>query len=232
MGFAAAAPWIIQGLGFLGGILGNRGQKQQQTSQTQSNSGSNFKTSNATGSSVNPLLAPGYAEYINNIKDKYLGLINTDPNLTGYTASGVSDINNTSNAQRAAIEANLASRGVTGPAASTSLNANDANRFANITKFKQTIPLLSRQLQQDTLDKALGVFNAMPRGTYTETAGGSEGFENQFGNQATQGTTTQPGNMLGGGIGNLANLMAFLYGQGAFGNGPNRLPTQTAAPPV
>lgn len=142
-----------------------------------------------------PIIADNMQPLQQNIIDKYMAYLNEDPNLTGYQSKGISDINKSSMFQKQNAEENMAARGVSGPAAAANLNNIDAQRFSKITSFNQGIPLLARDLKDKALTSAGNYFNASPRGMQQDTEG----------------------NVLGGGVSGLASMLAFLYGQGAYG---------------
>lgn len=121
-------------------------------------------------------------------------LLGTD--LTGYTASGVDDINSNANLAKTNAEETLASHGVTGAAVGTAKNSIDAKRFSDVNKFRQSIPLLQQNLQQQALSNAGGFVNNSKTGL------------------TTNGTTTSSGNILGGAVSGPASLLAYLYGIG------------------
>lgn len=220
-------PAAMMGISALSGLFGNKGQTQKSTQNTQTNNQSSFANANSTQSSSAPIIDPRSQSLLSGIQDKYMGLMNNDPNMSGYTAAGIQGINRNSDLQRQNTMENMAQRGQTGPMVGSALNANDAQRFQQVNQFQQSVPLMARQLQQDTLDRAMGVFKGTPQGQYNEGFNTNEGWGQDFGNSASQGTNTLPGNKAGGMLGNLGNMMAFLYGQGAIGGGGGK-PTNSA----
>lgn len=209
----AWAPALIAGLGGLGGLFGNRKQTQQQTSRF-----NNLNRSNISGSQtgqvhteLNPLAGAGY----NTLAAQYQKMLGQDPDLKGYEANQFSDINRQSSQLGETQQGLLASRGITGPAALNAQTGLDNQAFAQKIGIHNQIPLLAQQMQQNLMGQAGGFFNSIPTDTYTTgyTSGASE--ENQTGEST--GTQTNPGNMLGGLFGGMGNLLAFLYGRGAFG---------------
>src|SRR5206468_6370764 len=111
----------------------------------------------STYSSI-PNLDPNATGLRSNIIDQYMTLLNQDPNLKGYESSQLSDINRGYGAQRTNLEGNLAARGITGPAAETSLANLENQRFGAGINLRNQIPLLARGLKEDTLQKALAGF--------------------------------------------------------------------------
>ena len=123
--------------------------------------------------------------------DNYMkGLTGTD--LTGYTSSGVDDLNNQANIQKQNALETAAARGVSGPAVDTSLNSIDAQRSSAVSKFRQSIPLLENSILQGNTNNAANFINSSKTGL----------------------TTTSSGNILGGAASGPASLLAYLYGTG------------------
>lgn len=173
----------LTGLAGVGGIFANRAGKSTQTS------------------SQTTQLTPEQIALLSSLNGQYTNL-NTDPDLSGYEAGQVSDINHQSNLHMQALQENLAYRGITG-AAEANAEANvDSQRFGDITKLHQSIPLLRNQIQTQNLNTGIGLFGAQPRNVSTSTTG------------------TTSANKLGGGISNAANVLAYLYGKGAFSPTP------------
>lgn len=192
-------PLAISGISALGGLLGNRGQTQQMNSVSNSNSGSTTMPSlSAEGTGV---LYP--------LADKYLEFLSKDPNLTSYRNAQAGDINRLADIKKKNIAETMAARGVSGPAVSTALNSSEGSRIGDLTHLDQSIPLLADQLFSNKIAQGTDLFRSIPEGTSTTS----------FGNTISQGTQTDPGNMLGGLFGNLSGVLAYLYGRGAFGGG-------------
>ena len=225
----AFVPALIAGLGGLGGLFGNRSQTQRTTQNTQFNNQQTGQTGYSGASGTNPTLFPIAGDLLQGIGSNYLNLLGQDQNLSGYKAGALNDINQTNALRKQALEANLAQRGVAGPAAASALNQNESSRFSDITKLNQQLPLLQLQLILQKLQGAGNFFSQIPTGTYNEQYGSGFGNTQNQGTQSMQGTGIQPGNQLGGLFSGLGTTMAGLYGAGAFGGlGPNRLPTQRA----
>lgn len=181
-------PAIISAAGAIGGSLSNRGQTAKSTQDT------------TTSNQVN--LDPETSNFKNQILNSYLEMLMGGPDFTGYEASGVANINKNADLAKQRTTELLSSRGIRGPALDFAVADLEKNRFADITGFQNQIPLLRNQLKQDILGAAGGFFGSIPFGT-TQT-------------MSTKSTGTQPGNALAGGVGNSANLLAMLYGMGAF----------------
>lgn len=202
--------YLLPGLSALAGGLGNR-------SSTQRNRGSFNNQSRNYGTnftSVTPEYDFFQDKLRGNIFSKYMDLINKDPDLTGYRNTQVGNMNRLADVQRRRAIEEAGARGVGGPALNTSLDNIDAQRFSGITQLDNQIPLLARDLNMNLLNQATGFFSALPMRTSTENT--FDQFTNQSGTQ--EGQVQMPGNVAGGITGNLANMLAFLYGQGAFNN--------------
>lgn len=166
---------LAVGLSAAGGVFGNKAETQTQTSTTN--------------------LTPEQQALLKQLQEQQTNLsLGTD--LSGYEAGQVSDINHSRALQLQKLQETMALHGITGPAAGAAESNVDSQRFADITKLHQQIPLLQRQQQQDSLNSGLSLFTAMPRST------------------TTTGVTS--GNKLGGGLSNAAATLAYFLGQGAF----------------
>ena len=146
----------------------------------------------------NPNLPKDAQDLRGNIVSQYQGLLNQDPNLSGYESSGLSQINQGFEDQRKTLEGNLAARGITGPAAETAMQNLENQRFSQGTQFRNQIPLLQTQMKSDILGKAMGGFT---------------GLMPSYGVTSTQNL---PGNILGGGLTGASQALAMLLGMGAF----------------
>jgi hypothetical protein len=122
--------------------------------------------------------------------------LNEDPNLTGYQANQTEGINQNYDIQRKRLQELLAARGVSGPSLGFAESNLDRNRFSDITKLQQSIPLLARSLRTDAISSGGNLM------------------------QSLQGSSPQQGNVGGGMLGNLTQTLAYLYGQGAFSPTP------------
>lgn len=162
-----------------------------------SNKGS--KTSQNTITSTTPNLSSSGMDLRDQIIQQYLSQLGgTD--LSGYTSSGISNINKNAEAAKKRTTENLSARGISGPALDFALTNVDNQRFGDVTSFQNSIPLLQQQLQSQILSNAGNYLGSNPFGT----------------TQKGTGTSTQPGNFVGGALGNLGSTLAYMYGQGAF----------------
>lgn len=209
-------PALIAGVGAIGGALGNRqrtqtqqGQFNQTGTQNQTFSGLNRYTPeyDATGSNLRGILANMYTQRINELPSF----------MQNYKTMGLQGINEGAQSLRDTLSRTLAARGLSySPAAATAEAGLESNRVAQGLEFTNQIPLVQDQITQQRLGDLAGFFSRLPVGGTTETSGTSQGTSTTSG--TSSGSMTTPGNMLGGAFGGLGSLLAFLYGQGAFGN--------------
>jgi len=117
---------------------------------------------------------------------------------SGYQTSGVKDINRAFDLVGQNTNANLTSRGLsTSPVAGAVASGNEMARAGQIGQFNANLPIVERDLRNQDLGMGQALLSMQPR--------------------TTTGTSTQPDNMLGGGIQDFASMLAFLHGSGAFG---------------
>jgi hypothetical protein len=210
---AAAVPIIATGVSALAGWLANRKKQTQQTqSQTQN---------------INTFNMPEYDEKTATLRDRLIneymsGYENNDDLFGGYQAEGLKNINQSSDSAMRALESMLSQRGIrrTGMAA-TALTGNVMNRLNQQSSFLNNIPLLRDELRRKKLGEAANLFGMIPKGSRQTGTVSSTGT----------GTFTDPGNPLGGAVGNLGTTLAGLYGMGAFGDGGSNIgynPSDTA----
>lgn len=236
-------PAIISGIGAIGGALGNSGKPTQSsgTQNTTSNqsssqqgttgvstSGTTTPTYDATGGALKDLLAKIYTQ---NISD----LPQTAENITTQSMQN----NNAGSAiQQRLAQQMLAAKGLNYSPASAVLGSNINNqRVATNVQLQNAQPLLQQNLLQQALSGASGFFRSLPYGTsttgdsLTQTSGASSSSGTQ--NTSQTGTVTPPNNSIAGGALSLANLLAGLYGQGAFqgsGGSNNNTPLSPSNP--
>lgn len=156
-------------------------------------------TQGARTTTSTPTFGPEYSTLAGLLRSRAEDRLRTGTDLGGYTANGISGINNAFGGVKQTIDNNLTSRGLgTSPVA----GAVDANaelaRAGNISQFLNNLPLLQRQLQTEDMNAAGDVLN-MGRGT----------------------STVLPGSAAGSAFGSAAEMLAFLHGQGIFGQGGN-----------
>lgn len=176
---AVIAAIIGGGASIAGGALANKG------SQT---------------SSTSPTIAPEYQGLQGQILNLIKGRLSTDPNLTGYTGTGVAQINSGFNTAAQTQENDLTRRGLaTSPIAATVDATRNNARVGAVTDFRNSIPLLARSLQTQDLGLGTNLLN-MGRGS-------------------TSTGTTESGGGAAGAFTNLAQYLGYLTGKGAFSKG-------------
>ena len=202
---------LVGGIGSgLAGLFGGGKQQKVQTSGTITNN-----SSGSFNSSTNPNLTPLQQSLITQFTQGASNLYNQSTNLQPYEASGMEQINQGSDAASKAMAANLASRGLTfSPAAGNAQTAATLARTGQQAQFANSIPLLGRQMQQQSLGQLMNAFQVIPTGTT------SAGTTTQNSTQTQNGTNLVSGNPIAGalsgatsggltgfGLGNLYNSM-------------------------
>ena len=194
---AAFAPAIIGAVGSIaGGALSNRNSQSATTTPT-----------------IDPKYSPLQDQILNMVQSR----LSSPPDMSGYAGSGVSGINKSYGLVKATQDNNLTSRGLASSPVAGVVDANRENaRAGDVAGFRNSIPLLSRQLQTEDLGLAGNVLNT-GRG------------------QSFNGSTSMGGGF-GGAATNLAQYLGYLSGKGAFkgnngslypvgGNGTNYAPS-------
>jgi len=203
---AFLAPLAISGISALAGMFGNRKQEQK------SNSVQDFN--NTSVNTSNPILDQGNQQLRDTLIDYYRRSMDDDVDLSGYKANGMATINSAGRARTNMMKSNLASRGLSySPQASLAPAMSESARIGDAAEFSNTIPMLAMQLKQQRLNDAAQFQRGLPVGQTSTT--------NNTGRTMGQQTGTQPGNVAGGGIGNLGITLAGLLGNGAFGKPPS-----------
>ncbi len=206
---------ILGALSGLSGLFGNKGTQQQQAQQTNSRTQDLVNTSSHTMNSSMPQYDATTGAFRDKLLDQYNTALNTDPDMSGYQANALEDINRGAGLQDQALQANLAARGITGPAAATASAGVQDQRFARSIALKNTVPLLAQDRRNAILQQAGGFFSSLPVGQQGETysAGTTQGDSQSqsFGNS----TTTQSGQPAGGFLTGLTQWLARLYGNKA-----------------
>lgn len=221
---AFLAPLAISGLSALAGLF-NKGQQQQQQQQSQTTS-----SGETTGAS-NYTNAPFFDEQSQALRDQlirlYSGRAGEDPSrLADSIISGqLNNLNRGSELVDRTSQSILASRGLNfsniSPAIRAITNQNRAFKGVDILNSRDQ---LMEQIMSQRMGEAAKFFQTIPYGTsgYSSTASHNEGVQNTIGTGTVQGNP----NPLGQGVFNLADMIASLYGQGAFSPGfnPNNRP--------
>lgn len=155
-------------------------------------------TSNMFGSST-PTFDPVADSLRKHLIDSSLTNLYSDTDLSGYKAQGLDTINRGTDANKAAIDATLASRGLSySPMAATSEISNQLAGQGQKSQFVNNIPLLQQQIYQQKLAAALNVFRSNPYGTDVSQSGSTDSSGSQDQTYNNQQKTTS-----GGGIGGI-----------------------------
>ena len=210
-------PWmqfLIPALATGTGVLSNL--PQTGTSKTNSSgTGTTAASGSVTGSSTSsgfssPNLDPATMDFRNQLIQKYLASLSSDPNLSGYAATQTKNINQNADIQQQLLQNNLASRGLSySPVAALAPAAGDQNRLNQISSFQGTLPLLAQQLADTHLSNAANFFHSIPYGTTTGSSQDTnqQSATNQVQNQTSNSdTTTKTGSAAGAVAGGLAGL--------------------------
>jgi hypothetical protein len=164
------------------GALANRGEKQTTT--------------------------PNLTPEMKALREAITGEASKMADVNGIYAGQVSDINHTRDLQKQQLMENFAQRGVTGPAYDAAVGHVDDQRFSDVIKAKQQLPLLRAQL----LGSSAGILNSLPVGS----------------------TQSAPGNKLGGAFTELGRYLATIHGINAaakgFGGAPKAAATTVPSP--
>ena len=194
------ASFILPIMSGLAGLFGGGRQQQQQGSYSGSQSGNQFQT-------TTPNLSPLQQSLANMFVGGAQNLYGQNADLSGYTSSGLQNINQTAGLQNKALQNILASRGLSfSPAAGNALAMSEQNRLNQSSQFMNQIPLLQRQLQQQGLQGLMQAFGTLPTGVSVAGGGTSTTSGNQVGNVY--------GNPLGGLFGGLGAGLAAPAGVG------------------
>lgn len=186
-------PILMGGASLLGGLINKP----------------NRTTTSTTGgtSTTTPTIAPQYKSLNDLVLSRIQGRLAGGGLPGGYESLGLGNINHASNIAQMAARNRLAGAGLaSSPVAGVVQGNAELNRGSQIAQFQNSLPLLQRQLQTEDLGLAGNLLN-LGRGSTTTSTGTSTGSE------------TQPGSW-GSGFENIAQMLGFLYGQGAFGKKP------------
>lgn len=168
-------PLITTALSALGSAAANKGTKNTQTSS--------------------PNLSPEQQALYNRLITQQSSMMG-GPDLGGYEASQTSDINHLAELHKKNLMETLAARGISGPATNYAKAGVDTQRFADISRLHQSLPLLMQQFGTENINTGANLLRSV-----------------QPGQTNTQST---PGNSLSGALAGGASTLAYLLGQGAF----------------
>ena len=198
------ASFILPIVSGLAGLFGGGRQQQQTGSYSGSQSGNQYQT-------TTPNLSPFQQSLANMFVGGAQSLYGHDTDLSGYTSSGLQNINQAANLQNKALQNIIASRGLSfSPAAATAETMGEQNRLNQSSQFLNQIPLLQRQLQQQGLQGLMQAFGTLPTGVSTSGGGTQSTSGNQVGNVY--------GNPLGGFFGGLGGGLSAPAGGAGLSN--------------
>lgn len=193
-------PLIAAAASAIGGGLANR---RSARTTTGNNSFNNTQTTTPTD-------LPEFANLRAMLAERAGASLSAPTPLAGYGATGIQNINRTSNTIQQALQNRLAASGLAGsPVAGAGAANIEQARGGEIARFQNSLPLLEREMRNEDLMNALRVYGAGPRSTTTTSSG-----------TGTQ-QTVAPGSVAGGALSSAASMIAYLMGMGAFSRGSN-----------
>jgi hypothetical protein len=171
MPVVAALPAIIGGISSVAGAA---------LSKSPSSSNSTSNKQNSTSTPVEDPAWKGLRDQLINMSMQRLG---SSTDMSGYTNSGIENINTASDAATIARNNTLAARGLSSsPIAGNADILSQNDRAGNIAEFQNTIPLLQRDMYNQDWNQALGLFNNRPKGL--TSTGSSSGTNTQTADQS------------------------------------------------
>jgi len=145
-----------------------------------------------------PTVAPEYKGLQGQVLDMIQRRLSTPVDLHGYEANGLGVINRAYGAQKQTSDNNLSARGLsTSPVAANVDATRSIAEAGDAATFRNSVPLLAQQIEQQNLEQAAGILRTGTGSTETQTSGGGAA----------------------GGLENLAGMMGYLQGKGAFKRG-------------
>lgn len=223
---AFIAPLLSAGAGLLQGLIPQKtttnSSQNQQSSQEQNQQGQ-------TSGTTTPNLSPFQQQLAGQFTSQASNLANQSQNLTPYTTGGLQQIQGQGSANNTILQNLMASRGLSySPAGAQAQVQNTLNTGNQANSFLQQIPLLQRQLQQQSLSGLISAFGALPTGvsstgSSTQTGSGSSQSSGQ-GNSVTTGYGNPAAGAVGGlGAGLFAPQISGSPGNYSVGNSFNSL---------
>lgn len=175
-------PLLLGGASFAGGLMG--GGRKKVTSTT------------------TPHLDPAFAGLQNIILPNIINRLQRPSALPeGLAERNTADINKVYQGAETGLENQLSARGLnTSPIAGNAFRTLQSNRAGDISRMRQSLPILEEDMRRQDLMDALAALG-LGRGSRTVEEGGG-------------------GGKLGGGVSSLATMLGFLYGTGAFQQNP------------
>jgi hypothetical protein len=226
---------IMLGTSLLGGLLGNKKQTQTQSQKSTSQNNSSFNNYNSgwnygeNRTNYDPALF-GLRNKLIEQGNNFLNPVNYgDPGQLAQSAvtQNIWGANKQADLQKQQLAQALRSRGLgSSTAGAYAGTMGDAGRIQQITQSMNQMPQLQRQytMENDQMNNARTqlasqLFGMIPKDTVSETGYGGQqsGMSENTGVNQSYGESTTPGNMAAGGLGSLSSMLAYLFGQGAFG---------------
>lgn len=178
---------LVAGLGSaLTGLFGSKNSGQQQTGGSQT---TNQGQTTTGATSTTPVLSD-LQRRLADIYTQGYGDLLANADLGGYSSVGQQAIAGQGNANRQIINNLMAARGLSfSPAAAAPLTQNLLNTGNQLSNFTSQIPLLQRQLKQQSLEGVVNAFRSLPTASTSSTSQTGSGFSHvdQFGNVTTSG---------------------------------------------
>jgi hypothetical protein len=151
-----------------------------------------------------PTLDPKFGPLQSLLMEQTMGRLRDGGIPKGYETGQIGEINNTFDLIGQKQGNDLTARGLGASPIAGLVGANrEQARGGEIVQMQRQIPQMARQNQLQDMMAAMGLLGQ------------------GRGNTSTQ---TDPGNPLGGALGNFASMLGMLMGQGAFGGGGGKLP--------
>lgn len=215
----------------LGGTSGAFGTPSSSNTKSTGTTGSNITgstTANQTATST-PTLDEAGQTIESQLSPVVRQLLGFPMDLSGYTSSGIDQINRNADLQRQSIDAIMASRGLsTSPISATAALIADQNRLNQISDFQNSIPLLRNQLLNTNLSSAISALGATPRGiTSSGNTSGSNVEANTGTSSSDSNTTGSTGGGIGGALGGLGTILGYLLASG-LGNAGGKTGSNTS----
>ena len=200
-----AVPLVISGISALASLFG--GKKKQETTQNYNNTTNTNQSQNYSNLSM-----PTYDGYEGQIKNYLLGnFINRaqqDEDVTPWYQQGIKSINSGANMRSRLLSSNLAARGLSSsPMAAYAQRADDSQRIGDIVNLENQMPILKRQLQQESLQNLANFWGKLPVGQTSSGFASSQGTSTSSGTSTGTGTTSS-GSPVGDAIGSFGAGLA------------------------
>lgn len=197
MPLVALLPAIIGAGGAIGGALLSKNKQQQQQQQSGT-------------STTTPTTAPEFQPLRDALIKAAMDRFSSNGLPAGTLENGLSTINSGADSARTNIDNVLTARGLsTSPIAASVLTNQELSRQGQLNKFQNVdIPQMTDVRNLQNLDVARGVLG-FGQGTDSSSTGNSSG------------TGVNSVNPVGAGLSSGSELLAYLYGKGAFGGGGN-----------